>query len=120
MKKLFLILLLIVGVGALSYTYAKPDPQNEVLLAQYQKYTPQGKIVEAYYYNRGVSSIKIDVAGMKVVGVCTGYNRWEAVNASISRNNGGDSSIADQEWYMFTARCSYKARIGQFTVYFNM
>lgn len=119
MKKFLLIFMLLVGVGVFSYSYAQPKPQEE-LVAQYKKYTPKGQIVEAYYYSRGVSSIEIDVDGMKVVGVCKGYNNWQSVNASVQRNNGGDSSTSSQEWYRFTARCSYRATIGQLTVYFNM
>jgi hypothetical protein len=49
---------------------------------QYQQTAPAGRNVEAYYYNGGVLSIKIQISGNNVVGVWNGRN-WESVNATI-------------------------------------
>ncbi len=110
MKKVLLILALIIGVGA---------PCTFEAAAQYHQTQQAGKNVKAYYYGQGgVCEITIQIKNGKVIGYYNGYN-WTSVDATIQRNNGGDSSTSSQEWYQFTARMSNKARLGQITVYFN-
>ena len=110
MKKLLFILVALFAVTAVSVP-ALAEPQ-------YHQTAPAGKNVDAYYYNGGVTTIKIQINGNQVVGVWNGRN-WDSVNATIQPNRGGDSSTSSPEWYQFTARLNSKARIGNVTVYFN-
>lgn len=58
--------------------------------------------------------ITIQVKDGKVIGYYNG-NNWTSVDTSIQRNNGGDRSTSNQEWYQFTTRLSHKARLDQIT-----
>ena len=84
----------------------------------------QSQTVTAYYYNRGVSSILIRVQGNYVVAYCSGRDYqgrliWDDIQpVQIYRNNGGDRSTSNSEWYTFTAQKKNRARLGQLTIYF--
>lgn len=110
MKKILLIIALIFGVGF---------PSSFKAFAQYNQTVQAGKNVKAYYYGQGgVNEITIQIKDGKVIGYYNGYD-WTSVDATIQRNNSGDNSTSNQEWYQMTAKMSHKARLGQITVYFN-